>query len=238
MNWLVALLLLGLAVALAGGARADDGRSRSPAGVTDGTWEGLRLVRSVDRSRTRADAPGPLGRSLLAAAADEAGDACAAQYTTLDVLRRLAGTVSGIARRLMTIEPAALPGRLALRILSPRVASLPVPLRLPLAGALRGFLEPALDLGWTTSRLTLAQVGSTSGDDASGPGFGFQLAVGLQMSVGDVLALSVKAGWRVLRAPAPDPDAFAGAALTRLATAAGDANLGGAYGGFGAVLRI
>jgi len=187
----------------------------------------------------RVDARDPLGRSLLAFAAGVAGLADgAAPVAALDGLRRLAGTDGGSVPQLLPVAPACAAGALAVRVVAPRVVSVPVLLSLPLSGAVRGLLEPALDVGWTTSRLPLAQVGSPSPDDASGPGFGFHLSAGLEMSLTDVLGLSVKAGWRVLRAPAADRDAIAGALVAPLAAAGGDADLGGAYGTFGAVLRI
>lgn len=239
MKPLVALLLL----AVAGGARADDVRLARPAPLPafiDGTQGGLRLELSGGRARLRVEVRDPLGRSLLAFAAGMAGlaDGGAAPGAALDGLRRLAGTEGGSPPHLLAVAPTCAAGALAVRVVAPRVVSVPVLLSLPLSGAVRGLLEPALDVGWTTSRLPLAQVASASADDASEPGVGFHLSAGLEMSLTDVLGLSVKAGWRVLRAPAADRDATAGALVAPLAAAGGDSDLGGAYGTFGAVLRI
>jgi len=240
MKWIVALLF----AALAGGARADDARlatPRPPPLFTDGSPGGLRIELSAGRARLRVEVRDPPGRLLGASATGEAGfiDAGAALGAALDGLRRLAGAGGGTAPCLVApLDPPGATGGLAVRVLAPRVVSVPLLLRLPLSGALRGLLEPALDVGWRTSRLSLARAGSIHDDDASDPGFGFQLSAGLEMSLTDVLGLSVKAGWRVLRAPAADRDTVAGAVVSPLAGAGGDGDLGGAYGTFGAVLRI
>jgi hypothetical protein len=239
MKRLAALLLLALpTVARAEGAHLDAAAPSPP--FTDGAQGGLRLVFEAGRARLGVEAGDPVGHRLLASMPGEGDfvEAREALQAMLDGIRRLAGAEGVSPPPLVPTDPAGATGCPAVRVVGPRVVSVPVLVSLPLSGALRGLLEPALDIGWTTSRLSLAQAGSAHGDDASGPGFGFQLSAGLEMSLTDILGLSVKAGWRVLRAPAADREAIAGAVVAPLPGAGGEADLGGAYGTLGAVLRI
>ena len=233
MKRLAALLLLVLPTIVRGESAHRGATSPSPP-FSEGARGGLQLVFETGRARLGVEAGDPLDRRLLASGFVETRESLRAMF---DGIRRLAGAEEG-APRLVPPGPTAATGCPAVRVVGPRVVSVPVLLSLPLSGSLRGLLEPALDVGWTTSRLSLASVGTAHGDDASGPGYGFQLSAGLEMSLADAFGLSVKAGWRVLRAPAADRVAVAGALVSALPGAGGEADLGGAYGTLGAVLRI
>ncbi len=82
-------------------------------------------------------------------------------------------------------------------LLTPRLVSVPLALRLTLGPRIRAALEPALVVGWVTAALR-----RTSGnllDTSSSPGVGFQLGAGLEAQLSDRFGLALQAGFRALK---------------------------------------
>ncbi len=145
----------------------------------------LQLVLSLDAERPASTSPAYLSVGLL-------------------YLRAIAGSASfvgsgiGYYRSLSSRSGSTIVGGgPAELLLTPRLFTVPIALRLAFGPRLYAAFEPALVVGWVTA--AVAQTSGALVDTSSKPGLGFQLGVGFETQFTDRLGLSVRAGYRAVR---------------------------------------
>jgi hypothetical protein len=119
-------------------------------------------------------------------------------------LRAIAGSVGfigsgvGYYRSISQVSgTAVVGGGSAELLLTPRLVTVPLALKLTLGPRLYVAAEPALVVGWVTAALR-----STSGamlDTSTSPGLGCQLGVGFDWRLGDRIGLALRVGYRALK---------------------------------------
>ena len=82
-------------------------------------------------------------------------------------------------------------------LLTPRIVSVPLVLRLALGPETVAALEPALAVGWVDA--SAARFAAVPVDTHSSPGLGLQVGLGLETRLAGLLGLSIHGGYRSLR---------------------------------------
>jgi len=123
-------------------------------------------------------------------------------------------------------------------LLVPGFLTVPLVMKVSLGGSVEAVLEPALAVGWVTG--ALSRSGMTRLDYDSSPGFGAQLAVGLEARPFGPVGISFRAGLRALRPSLVCMRAsVAGGPLQELARPEPvDVDLSGAFWDLGLTLRL
>ncbi len=232
---------------LAAGARADGSDPapvplRAEARAAPSTDDELQLEIALDARVLDGDGH-PTG--IVAGGVAARPDAAPGMSVALLALRSIAGSAtflgSGVGYQ-RTIGHAVLDARTLSGstdlLLVPTVVTLPVALKLSMSSQVKAVLEPALSVGWVTGA-----VRRTSGapvDFASSPGFGAQVAAGVDLHPAGRLGLMLRAGYRWLRPSlAIDAEVLASGGAERLSRPERlDADLSGLFLTGGVVVRL